>query len=113
VNIRPSIWGIFPNLPPALGALIEASTARHATAAIKLRRNAENPVGQKFGFLTVTEKRRTQRGGGTVWACDCACGGTCETTTYNLTSGDKTFCSRTCPMRKTAFRAYARKEHAK
>ena len=113
MNIRPSIWGIFPALPPAQGALIEQSRARHSTAAIKLRRNADDLVGERFGFLTVTEKRRARRGGGTVWACDCACGGTCETTTYNLTSGEKPFCSRTCPMRTKAFKAFARKERAK
>ena len=51
-----------------------------------------NLINKKFGDLTVKEFAGSNKWKRRLWLCECACGETGITTTYNLTSGRKTNC---------------------
>lgn len=48
--------------------------------------------GQKFGDLTVKEFAGTDKRGNKLWLCECTCGETVITKSYNLTFRRKTHC---------------------
>ena len=52
----------------------------------------QNLINKKFGDLTVKEFAGLDKRGNRLWLCECACGETVITTSYNLTSGRKTHC---------------------
>lgn len=56
------------------------------------RAHAHDLLGQTFGDLTVVGKSKRRAGNRFLWSCVCACGYTCEATSTQLLSGQKTHC---------------------
>jgi hypothetical protein len=54
--------------------------------------NASNPVGQKFGKLTVSRRDGSTPAKSALWLCSCDCGGSARTTVTKLRSGHTTSC---------------------
>lgn len=52
----------------------------------------ENIIGQKFGRLTVVERKGNDKHRSIVWLCKCDCGNFIETTTNNLKSWNTKSC---------------------
>lgn len=62
------------------------------------RANAHDLLGQTFGDLTVVGKSKRRASNRFLWSCLCSCGYTCEATSTQLLSGQKTHCG--CKTRK-------------
>lgn len=75
----------------------------HAVPAAKMRlasHNFKNLAGQKFSRLTVLGEAGRTPGQNVIWNCACACGGSAQATSRNLTSGKTRSCG--CLQREKA-----------
>lgn len=54
--------------------------------------NVSNPVGQRFGALTVVERAGSTAAKQALWLCECDCGGKAKTTVTKLRSGHTSSC---------------------
>lgn len=52
----------------------------------------KNLIGEKFGKLTVVERRKNSKSGKAMWLCECECGNKVIIPTYRLTMGETRSC---------------------
>ena len=97
-----ALFGVFPNLPPAECALIEAwRPLRLETAPTPRRapRSAGDLTGRHVGALEVLGPKHTPNG--TLhWECRCACSRVVLYRAYLLNDEAREDCGRNCPLRK-------------